>query len=392
MPFDAHALMDETVTLAKRLISIPSANPPGNEDTIAAFASSWLQGAGIPCQRVPLEPGRSSIVARLPGAGRGSVVFCAHVDTVTADEALWTRPPFEPVAVNDRLWGLGAADMKSAVAVLMQSFAALARSGSKPSKDCVLVLSADEEWGYRGAASVAKSGLIDDAELLIIAEPTENDVYTGQKGELWIEAAFAGQEAHGSVPESGANAVLAAARFCARVQQEVARWPNVPGCGRTSLNIGRFHGGRQVNIVPAEAKVQLDLRVASAEHHHWAMALISDVGEDEASAIGGGFAAHTMTYHPPIASGTDHPWARALVTASQVVRGRAQPLGLSPYSTDAVAIVPFLDVPVLICGPGSILQAHQPDEFIVLGQIAESLAIYGALLDGAVSAPKEAIP
>lgn len=392
MSAEAHVPTDETVELAKRLISIPSMNPPGNEATIAAFVSSWLHDVGVTCQHVPLNPGRRSIVARIPGTGHGSVVFCAHLDTVPAEKSLWNRPPFEPMVVNHRLWGLGAADMKSAVAVLVQSFAVLATSDLKPNKDCVLMLTADEEWGYRGAASVANAGLIDDAELLVIAEPTENNVYTGQKGELWIEATFAGHEAHGSVPESGANAVLACARFCDRIHQAVAQWPEIPSRGRTSLNVGQFHGGRRVNIVPAEAKVQLDLRVASADHRERAMALVSEIGQEEASTVGGAFATREMTYHPPIASSVDHPWARTLIDASQAVTGRTQPVGLSPYSTDAVAVVPVLDIPTLICGPGSILQAHQPNEFIALDQIVQSLRIFGKLLGNAASVTKGAAP
>ncbi len=390
MPVKAHVPTNETVELSRRLISIPSVNPPGNEDMIAGFVSSWLEDSGLTCQRVPLEPGRGSIVVRVPGSAHGSVVFCAHLDTVPAEESLWNRPPFEPVAEDHRLWGLGATDMKSAVAVLMQSFAALATSGSKPEVDCILMLTADEEWGYRGAASVANSGLIDDAELLVIAEPTENNVYTGQKGELWIEATFTGREAHGSVPESGANAVLAGARFCNRVQQAVAQWPEVPGRGRTSLNVGQFHGGRRVNIVPAEAKIELDLRVASADHRERAMALVSAIGQEEACTAGGSFAAREMTYHTPIASDIDHAWAHGLIATAQAVTGRTQPIGLSPYSTDAVAIVPVLDIPTLICGPGSILQAHQPNEFIALDQIEQSLQIFAELLGEAASVTKAA--
>ncbi|MBE0635447.1 M20/M25/M40 family metallo-hydrolase, partial [Candidatus Bipolaricaulota bacterium] len=260
--------LDETLTLTQALIRIPSHNPPGNEDAIAAFAQQWLVDHGVSSMLVKLEQGRSSVVARIPGSAAGSIVLCGHLDTVTANEAAWQHRPAEPVIEEDRLWGLGAADMKSAVAVLMQTVARLAQTGRPPEKDIVLVLTADEEWGYRGAKSVAESDLIDDAELLVIAEPTSNNVYVGQKGELWIEAAFTGKEAHGSMPETGANTILPAAHFCTRLHDEVARWPETPGKGRTTLNIGRFDGGRQVNIVPSLATVQLDVRVISHEHHN----------------------------------------------------------------------------------------------------------------------------
>jgi acetylornithine deacetylase/succinyl-diaminopimelate desuccinylase-like protein len=270
--------------------------------------------------------------------------------------------------------------MKSAVAVLMQTTARLAQTGCPPDKDIVLVLTADEEWGYRGAGSVAESGLIDDAELLVIAEPTSNSVYVGQKGELWIEATFTGREAHGSMPETGISAILPAARFCTRLQAEMAGWHAAPGRGRTTLNIGRFDGGRQVNIVPALTTVQLDIRVISRNHHEDAIRAVSDIGTAEASAAGCKFSYREMSYYPPILTEPQHPWAHKLLEAARATTGQPQPLGLSPYSTDAVSITPTLNIPVLICGPGGIEQAHQPNEFIEIEQIAQSLELFAAFV------------
>ena len=373
-------VLQETLELAQALIRIPSFNPPGNENAIASFASDWLKKAGISSHFVPLEEGRGSLVARISGRERGSIVLCGHLDTVTANESSWRRPPLEAFVEDERLWGLGAADMKSAVAVLMQTVVHLVKQDHPPEKDIVLVLTADEEWGYRGSASVAKSGLIDDAELLLIAEPTANVVYGGQKGELWIEAAFTGQEAHGSMPEAGVNAILPAARFCSRLQEEIARWPEIPGTGRTTLNIGRFDGGRQVNIVPDYANIQLDLRVVSNEHHDAAIQAVSDIGSTEAAVASCRFSHREMSYYPAILTEAQHPWAQKLVQASLAVTGSHQTLGLLPYSTDAVSIVPVLDIPVLMCGPGSIKQAHRPDEFIELDQIALSLEVFAAFV------------
>jgi succinyl-diaminopimelate desuccinylase len=383
---DSSERLEQTIHLAETLIKIPSANPPGNEDAIAAFVSAWLGENGVACRTVPLEEGRCSIVARIPGTADGCVVFCAHLDTVTAPDDAWRQSPFVPVLKEGRLWGLGASDMKSAVAALMQTFAEAARAKQPLEKDIVLMLTADEEWGYRGARSVAESGWIDDAELVIIAEPTENHVHAGQKGELWVEATFTGREAHGSMPDSGASAILPAARFCRGIKETVDGWSEVAGRGRTSLNIGRFNGGRQVNIVPGQARLELDFRVASSEHYEAAIQTVARIGTDESDAAGCTFASREMTYHPPIASSMEHPWAQRLIAAAQSVTGRKQPFGLTPYSTDAVAIVPVLDVPVLICGPGSILQAHQPNEFIEVEQIAQALEILRSMI-----APSESL-
>jgi len=359
------------VALAQELVRIPSGNPPGDEGRIARFAADWLRAAGLAPDLVPLEPGRSSVVTRIHGRRRGAIVLCGHLDTVPADPEAWRVPPLEGQIEGGRLWGLGAADMKGGVAVLMHAASQLAEHGAVPPRDVVLVLTADEESGYRGAGSVAQSGLIDDAELLVIAEPTAGCVYTGQKGELWIDVLFSGDEAHGSTPERGRNAILPAARFCTRLEEAMATFPRVPGRGRTTLNIGRFDGGRRVNIVPDRSRVALDVRVVGPEDRDVVFELVDRIGAEEADTSGTRFARKMSSYHPPILCepGAD---ALTLCRAVEEVTGRKPELGVSPYSTDAVSIVPRLDIPVLIYGPGDIAQAHRPDEFVELRALGET--------------------
>ncbi|MEA1870720.1 MAG: M20/M25/M40 family metallo-hydrolase, partial [Candidatus Bipolaricaulota bacterium] len=150
----------ETVELLKRLVGIRSANPPGNEDEIANFAKSFLAKNGIEATLLPLEEGRSSVVARITGSESGSIVLCGHLDTVNADAEKWTIPAFEPRIIDGRMTGLGSADMKSGVAIILEIAKLIVEKDLPLKKSLVLVLTADEEKAYRGAASVAKSGLI----------------------------------------------------------------------------------------------------------------------------------------------------------------------------------------------------------------------------------------
>jgi succinyl-diaminopimelate desuccinylase len=253
----------ETVELLKSLVSIRSVNPPGNENEIATFVKGFLVENKIDTTLVPLEERRSSVVARIPGSESGSIVLCGHLDTVNADEEKWTVPAFEPRIIDGRMTGLGSADMKSGLAIILEIAKLVAESGITPKKSLVLVLTADEEKGYRGAASIAESGLIDDAEFLVIPEPTGGKAYCGQKGELWVEAMFEGKAAHGSMPEQGINTILPASMFCLALAEEASKFPETPGRGRTSLNIGQIDGGWQVNIVPDTTRVRIDSRVVS---------------------------------------------------------------------------------------------------------------------------------
>jgi len=97
--------LSDAVELTRSLVRIPSMNPPGNEDEIADFVQDVLQGVGIESTRVPLEKGRSSIVARIPGKNSGSIVLCGHLDTVRADEHEWSHPPFAAELEGDRMRG-----------------------------------------------------------------------------------------------------------------------------------------------------------------------------------------------------------------------------------------------------------------------------------------------
>jgi len=366
----------EIVELLETLIKIRSVNPPGEEDRVADFIEAYLAELGIDSQRVPLEAGRSSVVARIPGESEGSIVLCGHMDTVDTDPEKWTSTdPFTPKRDGDRLWGLGAADMKSGVAAILQAAKEIVREGVAPSHDLVLAFTADEERAYRGAASVAASGLIDDALLLLITEPTGRSAYVGQKGELWVEATFHGQGGHGSIPEAGISAILPAAAFCVELDERSRTFPDLPGLGRTSLNIGQLNGGWQVNVVPDTATVRLDSRVVSSEERDRVVALIKDIGGVCAKAYGARFDCRVFNDKARIVSDETDPNIARFLRIHADVTGRPVEVHIAPYSTDAVEIVPRLEVPVIIYGPGAIEQAHQPDEYVEVSTLFEALEI-----------------
>ena len=373
-------VLRDTVELTRELVRIPSVNPPGDEDVIADFVQDVLNNAGIDSTRVPLAEGRSSVVARIQGKGEGSIVLCGHLDTVRSDEHEWSHPPFAAELEGDRIYGLGAADMKSGVAMIIQIAREIVRQGITLEYDLVLALTADEESAYRGAAKVAESGLIDDARFLFITEPTGGRGYIGQKGELWVEAEFTGKAAHGSVPEIGVSAILPATQFVLSLYSAAAHWEAVAGRGRTTLNVGEIHGGVQVNIVPAQARVRIDSRTVSAQAREEVIHTIERLGRETAREYRTGFSARVINDKSPIVSDLTNPWVQRFLRA--VYPGRNIEPEIAPYSTDAVAIVPRLGMPVGIYGPGSIAQAHQPDEYVEVHSIRTALQVVGRFIRG----------
>jgi len=371
----------ETVELLQRLIQIRSSNPPGNEDRIAAFIKAYLSQKGISVTQLPLEEGRSSLVARIPGKQPGSIVLCGHMDTVDAHEEKWTVSPFAGQIKEDKIWGRGSADMKSGVAVILELAKLIAQSNFIPRKNLALVFTADEEKAYRGARSVVQSGLIDDAEFLVITEPTAGQVLPGQKGELWVEATFSGKAAHGALPELGTNSILPASSFCLQLAEESERFKAVPGRGQTTLNIGQITGGWQVNIVPDTTRVALDFRVVSEPDKSQALDLVQTLGTQVASQVGAQFSMRIMSDNPPIISDLDHPHARDFLRVAGRPTSCAEGMTLAPYYTDAGVIVPALNIPVVLYGPGDISQAHRPDEYLSLDYLYAALETLARFLD-----------
>jgi len=371
----------ETVELLQRLIQTQSTNPPGNEDRIAAFIKAYLSQTGIKVARIPLDAGRSSLVATIPGREDGSIVLCGHMDTVDAYEEKWSVPPFGGQIEENRVWGRGSADMKSGVAVILELATLIAREGLTPPKNLVLVFTADEEQAYRGARSVVQSGLIDDAELLIITEPTAGGVFIGQKGELWVETTFSGKAAHGSVPELGINTIIPAAQFCLRLAEAATQFEKIPGRGQTTLNIGQIDGGWQVNVVPDTTRVKLDVRFVSDEEKTQLLNLVEKLGTEAAAQTGVQFSTRIMSDNPPIISDACHPHVQDFLSVVDKPTGSSEEVVLAPYYTDAGAIVTALNIPVIIYGPGDIAQAHQPDEYLSLDSLYEALEVLARFLD-----------
>lgn len=359
----------ELEELLVEMVRIPSPNPPGGEAEMADFVADYLEGAGLEVSRVPLAPGRESVVGRLPGREPGGLVLCGHLDTVAIQEESWSVPPLAGHKEGGRVYGRGAADMKAGVAGLLLAARWAAGLPEAPKKSLVLALTADEERGYAGARTLAEGGHLDDAEFLLIAEPSDGTVYLGQKGELWIKAVFQGMAAHGSVPQLGVNAALPAAEFALEAVEGIRALPPGPR-GRTSVNLGRIAGGWQVNVVPDRAEVELDVRTASTEHRDLVLGLVEELGRRAAANRGGSFSYELTNDRAPIETQEDAPYLRELLAAVAESLGEAPKTGIAPYSTDAVEIVPRLGIPLVIYGPGSIAQAHRPNEYVELSSLS----------------------
>jgi succinyl-diaminopimelate desuccinylase len=358
--------------LLQRLIQIKSVNPPGNEDGIANFIKEFLLKNNIPSKLIPLEEGRSSVLAKIEGKEERNITLCGHLDTVRVIEEGWTKPPFQGLIEEGKMYGRGTTDMKGGVAATIYSVILLKRRGITPQKKVQLALTADEEWSYQGAKTLVDQGCFDQTDFLIIAEPTNLQVAVGEKGEVWIKAKFYGKSAHGSTPELGVNTVVPGSKFVLEVSEEYKKLFNQdPLWGNNSINIGQFHGGVQVNVVPNYSEVQLDFRVISEEDKKRALELVRKKGQDIAEEFRVQFKEEIFNYHPPIFTSLDNLYIQEFMQVAGVKEAI-----IVKYCTDGGTIIPEKKIPFIIFGPGDIAQAHQNDEYIELNTLYRAVDIF----------------
>lgn len=373
---------ESLVRLLQELVRIESTT--GQEMEIATFIHEYLARLGFEPRLVPLEQGRHSVGVRVPGRQHGAVAFCGHIDTVDVRNQTWSYPPFEGVLEGNRMYGRGTADMKGGIAAMLGTAAWLAEQSAAPAKSVVFMFTADEERGYGGAISLVKAGFVDDVELLVIPEPTGCAVHVGQKGQLWVDVDFHGRAAHGALPEQGANAALAAAHFAVLAAEEYGQLEDKPGLGRSTVSVNEVHGGWQVNVIPETARVALDFRVVDTKDRSIALSMVGAIGDRVGQRWGVKVDHRVRQNRAPLVSDAAQPAVRAFIETARAMGLAGDDLRVVPYSTDAAAIVPLASVPLLVCGPGSIYNAHQPDEYIELSEVFDAYQLFVRYVSGLV--------
>ena len=225
----------------KRLLRIDTTNPPGNERVAADYIARVLEGAGIPYRIVEAAPGRASLVARLPGAGKAApLLLSGHLDVVPAERERWRHDPFGGEEHEGCIWGRGSIDMKNMVAMSLMTLLLLKRTGAPLDRDVVFAAVADEEAGSRLGAGF----LVDKHPELVRAEYvlTEIGAYTlyfgetvfypiqvAEKGICWFELTAEGTAGHGSMPrdDSAVVRIARAVEALGRVRLPLHRAPVV---------------------------------------------------------------------------------------------------------------------------------------------------------------------
>ena len=388
--------LDETALVATLadLVRIPSVydptKPDGNERAAADFVAGLLSEWELPYRMWEVAPGRPNIVAELTGGRPGpALILEGHTDVVTAGEPEeWTVDPFGAEIREGRLYGRGAADMKSGLTALLFATRAIQLAGAEFAGTLRLAVLADEEGLMQGAKAFVADGYLDGATAALICEPEGGRVCVAQKGALRLRVQVHGKMAHGAMPEEGANPLTALAEAlvaCRKLEAQVQREARPhPLLGKFYLTPTVVQAGRleQANVLPALAELMLDIRTGP-EHDHQEIVRRVEAAVTGATAgvPGTSCAVAVIDDRPATETDLNDPLVRATITAHRAEFGVDPPLGGVPGSTDGTIFWAANRLPLVTYGPGDTTIPHQADEFVRLDEVVACARVYiGAAL------------
>lgn len=374
------------VSTLTEMVEISSENPfdgeprPGfREREIGEYYMDRMNGLGLTVSHRDVVPGRPNVFGRLKGSGGGTtLMLCGHLDTVSTEGY---ADAYRARLADGRLHGRGSCDMKAGLAAYLEAVRVIRRAGLALRGDIVLCGVADEEYKMIGSKEIGVNG--PRADQGIIAEPTDLAVCPAHKGQLSTFIRTYGRAVHSSIPEQGVNAVVHMARVIdafSDYNDELASRDPHPLCGHGRFSPGVIRGGQLVTAVPDYCELEVDRRTLPGEVNAQVFAefrrRLDPLAERDPDFR------YEITEPswdiPPNDIGVDQPVVRSLLRGYCALTGvDAAPVAF-PAATDA----PNLGFPSVVCGPGSVAQAHSTDEYVDVDQMVTATRMYlMAILD-----------
>ena len=343
---------------------------------LVEFVEDYLNGLGIETVRADLEPGKTNLIATIGPKQDGGIVLSGHTDVVPVDGQHWTGDPWQAREADGKLFGRGACDMKGFLACCLAAAPRLA--ARRLSRPVHLVMSCDEEVTCEGVLPAIRRFGIDlpKPSVCIVGEPTMMEVVTGQKACQAFLTTFTGAEAHSSQPEAGWSALSEAAAMVVELDRLAAEMRERGDASGefdppyTSVHAGVLNAGTASNIVPNRATLWWETRLLPQQDENEIrnrMAAWADARNRliRARFPEAGIETDNYVNVPGLAPEPD---------------GEARSLALRLSGSNRTEVVSYATeaghfqaagLSTVICGPGSVDQAHKPDEFVALDQLAQ---------------------
>ena len=378
-------LLRATTDILGDLVAFQTVSSDSNLEMIAYLADRLeICGAKVD---LFLEPSghKANLFATLGPEAPGGIVLSGHSDVVPVTDQPWSTDPFKMVEKDGKLYGRGTCDMKGFIAATIALAPQFALSA--PNRPIHFAFTYDEEVGCVGAGHLAEALKARELRpsVAIIGEPTEMRIIEGHKGCHEYSTYIQGLEGHGSAPDLGVNAVEYAAQYVARLLllkdklRGMAPKDSLFDPPWTTINVGALHGGSAHNVIAPKAQIDWEMRPVTAADARF-------VKEDLRAFCNEVLLPAMQSVHPEAAITTEvigevvGLLPQSDNEARQIV---AELTGCTdtdtvPFGTEA-GIFQEIGMDVVVCGPGSIRQAHKADEYLALSELDSCLKMLGGL-------------
>jgi len=368
--------MKTTTQLLTHLIGFDTVSRESNL-ALVKFIGDYLASFGINSERIGNADGsKANLLARIGPEVAGGVVLSGHTDIVPVDGQPWSSDPFTLTDKQDgRLYGRGCCDMKGFIACALAAVPKwLEQDLQRP---IYLALSYDEEIGCVGAPSMIAHMMerYPRPALVVVGEPTMMAPVVAHKGITTLRTQVTGKEAHSSQVNQGVSAIHVAARLITRIEEIMTELQaegrvnpafNVP---HSSLHVGTIKGGTAVNIMARDCQFEWEIRHLAEDGFDGVFERFQNYSQELQARLqqrAPGISIVTEALIDTVPAFADHNNQAALALCTELLG--EQPHNAVSYATEAGQFQ-RAGLPTVICGPGSIAQAHQPDEFIEISQL-----------------------
>jgi succinyl-diaminopimelate desuccinylase len=386
---------DEVVQLAQALVRIDSVAAPGRpyEADVVKFLVQYLEQVGFETRVVEVAPKRQNIMVEWDSGRPGKLLLLeGHTDVVfEGDRAAWTRDPFSGDVADGCLWGRGSADMKGGLAAAIVALSTIKTHARDLTGSVRLLIPCDEEGMMTGIKRMVSDGWAfkpdgTPADGAIICEPEENEICLWQRGGIRVAIRFHGKQAHGAMPYAGINPIPWLARTVLELRElekalkletgfhDMLGFPSITP---TVLEAGSLG---QLNVMPGEALLALDIRTVPGVDHEELHARINAILEklhDEETDFRVSY--QIIDDRPWTATDPNSSIVKALEAAHPFSLARAPKYGGVPGTTDGT-FLHKAGVPIVTVGPGSREIPHQVNEFVRLEELVQSARLYAATI------------
>lgn len=371
---------DELILILQKLIQHKSENPLQNEEGIGLYIRDLLEENSIKTEVSWAVEGRPNIYARLKGSEPGPrIIYNGHLDVVPAGPG-WSFDPFLGEIKDGKLYGRGAADMKSGLAAMIYAAILLQRAGNPFAGEILLFFNSDEERTNLGMKKFLEDQIT--ADYAVISEPTNLDICIGHRGCARYRVRTRGEAGHTSFVREPNNGIYKMTKLIDGLEKlsfDIKKRID-PEMGAASLTVSQIQGGVAPNIVPDFCEIEIDRRTLPGEREEEVTAeIVKQL--DQISAL------HSFQYElecylflPASFIPKSHPFVKASLNTAERIRDKQSEIRVFEATCEAPFFSVEKGIPTVVVGPGGLSQAHVVDEYVEVKEVVEAARFFLGLI------------